>query len=382
MDNAKPHGKALFALAYLVFLISILGYGLSYATVTGPCANCHTMHNSQDASPLARAGTNVGWGGSGLTGDISSEPLSHLLVTDCVGCHTATTALTIINYGGSAIPIVYNTVAPTDPLAGGNFYWVAQGGAANDAKGHNVYGISGTDANLTIAPGRKPGTCGGSCHATLADPPGGNNLERGGCQGCHVFTSHHTDRGWYRYLKGHTDSPNPGDPNAGGDGLDYVTGIGDDDWEQETVVDHNGYKGVQVAYDSHGTGLTNQQTISSFCSGCHARFHETADINANNGAPYTSPWLRHPSDIALPTTGEYAVYDPTTNHPVTGYSAEAPVGWLDPASPVRAGAVVMCISCHRVHGSDQPDLLRWDYATMDVGGGGSGGCFTCHTLKN
>jgi len=41
----------------------------------------------------------------------------------------------------------------------------------------------------------------------------------------------------------------------------------------------------------------------------------------------------------------------------------------------------MCLSCHVAHGSPYADMLRWDYGTMVAGGGGSGGCFTCHTQK-
>jgi predicted CXXCH cytochrome family protein len=47
------------------------------------------------------------------------------------------------------------------------------------------------------------------------------------------------------------------------------------------------------------------------------------------------------------------------------------------------GAIVMCLSCHRAHGSDQPDLLRWAYAGMQAGTGTADtGCFVCHTTKN
>jgi predicted CXXCH cytochrome family protein len=90
-----------------------------------------------------------------------------------------------------------------------------------------------------------------------------------------------------------------------------------------------------------------------------------------------SPWLRHPSDVTLPQTDEYGTYDPVNN-----YSTEAPVAWLNPGTPAAGEAIVMCLSCHKAHGSDQPDMLRWDYSAMIAGGGGSGGCFTCHTEKN
>ena len=95
-----------------------------------------------------------------------------------------------------------------------------------------------------------------------------------------------------------------------------------------------------------------------------------------------NPWIRHPADAELPEAGEYLGYDPTS-----AYSTEAPVAWsniatIETRSPIRSEAVVMCLSCHRAHGSPQPDMLRWDYLTMEAGGGGSGGCFTCHTTKN
>lgn len=375
MDNATPHRKGFLALAFLAISASILGYSLSHAAVTGPCSNCHTMHNSQNGSPLVRVGTVVGWGGSGLTGgSLSQEPMSHLLVTGCVGCHTSTTSDTIVNYGGSSIPIVYNTVPPVDSLAGGNFYWVAQGGAANDTKGHNVYGISGLDANIPNtpaaegAPGRTKSTCGGAnmCHMTLAVPPSTSNFDKGGCQGCHFYTFHHEDNGVYRFLKGHQD------------GIDYVTGVEDPNWEQNPGVGHNKYQGYAGPVAGNES-LEDTHSMSSFCGGCHGVFHrETTGSDLNIGV--ASPWLRHPSDILLPNTGEYAGYEP---HTVAGYSAEAPVAWTNPLDTTnRSTAVVMCLSCHRVHGSDQPDLLRWNYTSMEVGGGGTGGCFTCHTSKN
>jgi predicted CXXCH cytochrome family protein len=162
----------------------------------------------------------------------------------------------------------------------------------------------------------------------------------------------------------------------------YVTGVEDADWEfTRSATDHNYYKGATLAYDSDGTGLSTKQTVTSFCAGCHAKFH---GMN-NDTETYTgtwpnfsgsSPWIRHPTDIILPNTGEYSGYDPINN-----YSVEAPVAWTDPTNPTRATAVVMCLSCHRPHGSNQPDMLRWDYSTMVAGGGGSGGCFTCHTTK-
>lgn len=383
MKNAL--GRAVCVLIGLAVLHGFSAVREAAAKVTGPCVNCHTMHNSQHNAAVARSGQGIGWDGSGQLsgGSASSVPNQTLLVTGCVGCHTSTTSQTIIQTtGGSRIPIVFNTVPPSQPLAGGNFYWVSQPG--NDNRGHNVHGVAAVDAVLTTAPGRTPGSCTNSCHDSLAAAPSAQNSDRGGCQGCHVFTSHHDDsRPWYRFLKGHTSSPTLPIPQAAINGTDYVqraAGSEAADWEQNpTATSHNSYKGSDMQY-GNGFGLELAQSVTAFCSGCHSRFHgpRTADPQVGlAGMGSQSPWIRHPTDIRLPQSGEYAGYDPIAN-----YNPQAPVAWLNPATPVRAEAVVMCLSCHRPHGSDQPDMLRWNYETMIAGGGGSGGCFTCHTTKN
>jgi len=117
-------------------------------------------------------------------------------------------------------------------------------------------------------------------------------------------------------------------------------------------------------------------TISGFCGTCHQNFHILADIGGNT----SSPFIRHPTDVVLKATGEYSAY--------TAYSTEAPVArptvYNNPSPTVTPGTdVVMCLSCHGAHGTDYPDILRWDYSDMIAGDSSkSGGCFTCHTLKN
>ena len=114
------------------------------AAVSGQCSNCHTMHNLQDGSPVAYT--------MDPDGEINlrEQPFGNLLKTDCLGCHTSAGAETIVDLGGSDVPIVFNLLAPTYPpdgsaastLAGGNFHWMLAGG---DAYGHNVAGITGDD---------------------------------------------------------------------------------------------------------------------------------------------------------------------------------------------------------------------------------------------
>ncbi|MDP3013134.1 MAG: cytochrome c3 family protein, partial [Candidatus Subteraquimicrobiales bacterium] len=95
------------------------------------------------------------------------------------------------------------------------------------------------------------------------------------------------------------------------------------------------------------------------------------------------------TDIVLPGGAtEYATYNPDGSNL---YSVEAPVARptvpaisSNVVTPGAAGdAIVMCLSCHRAHGSPEPDLLRWTYSGMIAGSGTSDtGCFTCHTSKN
>ncbi len=342
-DEKHLTGRVVTSLALFFFGIT-LPSTMALANVSGPCSNCHTMHNSQDGNPMVQTGTG-----------------NTLLVDDCIGCHSSATDQTIVN----GTPIVFNTVPPTNPLAGGNFYWVSQGGAANDVFGHNVFGISGIDNNIDpsgFAPGDSMQLCGTSCHSSLAiDPaltivPTSGNPPKNGCQGCHYEVAHHDDtKPWFRFLKGHWNADS------------YVEGIEAPTWEQNAAsnpTDRNVYKGTDASYGWSG-GLATAHSTSAFCQGCHIDFHQDMGVS--------SPWIRHPNDILLPETGEYASYDPTLN-----YSNEAPVAYINPAAPTRAEAVVTCLSCHRAHGSDQPDMLRWDYDNMAAGTG----CYTCHTEKD
>jgi hypothetical protein len=324
------------------------------------------------------SGKGMGWSGDGgvLTGGSSSSPQGGLLITNCVGCHSSTSADTIITVASSDIPIVYNISVPTTPLAGGNFHWVAKG---DNTKGHNVYGIVGSDS-LNTAPGRTLGGCTNSCHDSLADEPNSDNEYKAGCEGCHVFTAHHDDsKPWYRFLKGHGQPPFG--PNAE-TFSDYVIGEKDDDWEAD-MSGHNYYKGTTAEY-TEASALGSYNSITSFCQGCHGVFHGTPDQPvAGDGMGSAGAWIRHPTDIALPQGdgSEYSSYDP-----VSDYSMEAPVAWTDPTNESDKGTpVVMCLSCHRPHGSPYSDLLRWDYDGMEAGTTGATagtGCFTCHTEKD
>jgi predicted CXXCH cytochrome family protein len=370
-------GSVLIMVAAFIAIFS----GPVIAKVTGPCGNCHTMHNSQGGTSMI-TGYNAGSGPYGTL----------LRANGCLGCHATTGADVWQGVGGA--PIVYNTSAPTygassdegtthQGLAGGNFYWVK----TEDSKGHNIF--PDNPDSLTEAPGNTRKCSNDSCHWNLYnafDGGGGGDGHaslkgRFGCTGCHMVSNdgalsgfHHADdtadvvvdnnpagQGWYRFLSGHKHGNGHG-----------VSGIEDDDW-QKTVdsSNHNEYLGY-VASKNAPYGLANN-TMTGFCCGCHGKFH----LQESSGE-----WIRHPSDAVIPDSGEYQYY--ITYDPLAPVARPSLSGWTVPGGTVTPDTdMVMCLSCHRPHGSPYPDMLRWDYDTMIAGGGpNDNGCFICHTSKD
>jgi len=367
---------------------------LAHARVTGVCSNCHTMHYSQDGGQLSS------WGSNG--------PYRQLLVNSCAGCHTNTqngdTIVTIGPAGGqSRIPIVYNSaVEPSQPLAGGNFYWLVKNG--DDTLGHNVLEISGMnqDSYLTTAPGGpvSGGQCTvchdkvkycRSCHTPQHhknDHPGGNYLN--------VVGYGSTVGAYYRFLgPAKLNSKIVEDDNGSPINIDFhdnpgVKGIEDPNWEQNPdSTHHNEYMGET---SDTTTFVGGYQSISDFCGGCHARFHRW-DWNVES--PGSSPWFLHPTDAELPsdTNKEYYLYNTQDGINTGPYNPQAPVCRPDidsfdgvgPSDTVRPGTdQVHCLSCHRPHGTPYSDILRWNYSQQIAGGGGADGtgCFVCHTKKD
>ncbi|MBW2662106.1 MAG: hypothetical protein JRD93_08995, partial [Deltaproteobacteria bacterium] len=267
--------------------------GPAAAKVTGVCSNCHTMHNSQNGAVMANGG-----------------PHATLLMNNCVGCHSSVDSSTTYDLGGSNVPVVnYTGGEPTDYLAGGNFYWVADNGGNDDAKGHNVLGVAGVDT-LSKAPGGQiSGTClVGGCHGSLAKENTRIPELGSGCEGCHLQVRHHADdrtdlvtggyrittaeQGCYRFLVAHS-----GDNHVKDFG---VCGIEDGDWQQlskASETKHNEYIGVDGDNNTYINLSPSNPTITAFCCGCHGEFHKEQDGAGN--------WIKHPSDAVIPATGEY-----------------------------------------------------------------------------
>jgi hypothetical protein len=352
-----PGAKQKYLIAALALLLAaglLWGPGppARAAIASHQCVNCHTMHNSQGGEPMAQE-----W--DPILGQMRVDEGANPALTrygGCVACHTNNVSSTTI--GTSGAPIIFNTQQEPDLiLAGGNFHWAAQRGSDgeidNARKGHNV---------ITLAPAD-----------TLTQPPGGSmpgQLHCAGRNGCHgnpsednefsaVRGSHHADD---TEIDGATVARSYRFLGVAGDPYRGVIGQEDADWERtKSPSDHNEYRGAPSANDS----------ISALCGRCHGTLHDPNEFSP------TTPHFLHPTDVVVPATGEYAGY--------TGYNNVAPVARQDPLHTTAHEQVtlgsdcVMCLSCHRAHGTPYWKILRWDY--RKTYSPPSGGCATCHTHK-
>ncbi|HHO48921.1 MAG TPA: hypothetical protein ENN06_10815 [Desulfobacteraceae bacterium] len=392
-----------FSTSCYFFPASLVGVFLllmdpALGAIQGPCDGCHTMHNSQNNLPMNYSNEF----------DQPGRPNDYLLRASCLGCHAqGGNALEIV--GSTLVPQVYHTEL-TKNLAGGNFYYVRN---ESPAKGHNIGALTGTDDVLLYPPGGIRQTF----HFGPGDLVTTENLtcasmaedDRGGCHGnrssglpayAGISGAHHDNRGGGGPVDPAGDDMEPGHSYRF---LLGVRGYEAADWEYDkTITSHNEYFGLaepivlsgcaNADNGCHGAGGVRSPdgTISQFCATCHGNFHtlrvgsgnDTTGNSSGIGEDAIAPFIRHPTDLALPATGEYASY--------TTYSLEAPVArpevYAEPSSTVTPGRdIVMCLSCHYSHGSEYDDMLRWSYSTMIAGNGGAyadTGCFVCHSTKD
>lgn len=375
---------SIFSIVLITTLLIAFPLPIS-AKITGVCSNCHTMHNSQDNSVMATYGA----GGKPWTG---TGPYDALTRASCLGCHGMGTANKIVNIGGSEIPQVFHTDA--SDLAGGNFAYITgdKGSGASDAKGHNVVELVNSEDVLAGPPGHH-------------DPDNiGVNITCSGAKGCHGIRGNQGSG--ISSLKGSHHQNVDGKVDIADEvynsyrflfGVKGLENTGPYKWQNYNASNHNEYYGAttpmtfggncNICHSARGIQPSNN-TISGFCGTCHREFHTVEGIGGDN----TSPFQRHPTDVVLPSAGEYAFYNSAG---LNQYSVEAPVArgivpdtmsaTVTPGNSGTQGAIVMCLSCHKPHGSDYPDMLRWDYNGMEVGTAGTAagtGCFTCHTEKD
>ncbi len=324
------------------------------AAVSGRCDNCHTMHSSQGGS------TPDLWTSQTVTYE---DLTGSLLVTDCVGCHLTTGTNPYDDTASSPTPYVYVGTG-SGYLAGGYF---TDGGGSHDDNSHTI-----------DSPDDPAGWTSGE--GAFGDYDGGTTgLECAGQSGCHGVQSE-TDEA-KAIAGGHHENTLK---MALGYrmlmvGTDAVVGIEASDYEKELNAnttfdeseDHNLYSANQTA--------ANTASISELCGKCHSAFHG----DDSNSDIYTSnAWIRHPTDTIIPTTaadGWEIQYGVTA----TEYTAEDwrynPVGTQGAAAPGVDNKYVTCLSCHRAHGSEYNDILRFDYSAQEASSATvDTGCLGCH----
>jgi hypothetical protein len=408
------------------------------AQIQGNCADCHTMHNSEQNAPVAMTGVGAN--------TLSSGPIQNLLRMDCIACHAQDPAgpkIAVLD-SGSAVPQVYHGDATGD-LAAGNFMHIVNGGDSANRKGHNVSdlfpGGDDTGGAYTMPPGKyyptahntvftaggtpfDRFTCAGAagCHGTRSqalvkegivgstDPATNTTVKRTGISA--VSGAHHNSTDGVK-----DPAQNISQPHSGAQvGASYRfiaglkgTGNADARWQNVSSTSHNEYFGAPASpgtgcaachvettllYNGDGnkrmqldsTLKVPNQGMSGFCITCHGQFHSSSleaetvagrfNYNGTGGA-----FLRHPSDYVIPSDTnkeykDYTVFNVTA--PVARQTlATAALGTVAPGSDL-----VMCLSCHQAHATPYDGMLRFDYDAIIAGTTtAKDGCLACHTTK-
>lgn len=341
--------KLLICFLTIGFVLGLAA--MSLAKVSGPCVNCHTMHDSQGGLPVNKnaAGQPIG-------------PQGALIKNDCLGCHTTTGSDPLVN----GYPFVRGNGFNDNVCLAGGFFPMDSDGTDNLGKAHSLNSKAKPPGyNGSWYKGQTNGlTCSGSsgCHGsqTIDDPMG---AIRGG--------HHSPDPGLYRILyayDGTTAKP--------------VTGVGAADYEKllnTTTAPSGPYDRTDATY-AHNVYIavagTTTDTISKLCANCHGDFHGA-------GTGTKSPWTRHPSDVKLP-----GAWDPANDAISSNVDCKYnPFGFGSEATNTAGPKYVTCLSCHRAHGTASYDLLRFAYNSslgdvnvqQSAGSTNMFGCLGCHS---
>jgi len=336
----------------MVISLLLCGGGAGYAAVSGACSECHTMHNSQGGEPMGLA-----------------NPQSALLLNDCMGCHTGTNDPLDVNNDYPYVRSSSRSFNDNLCLAGGFFTTDEPMGDGDNNDNH--HGIGNTNDPAGYSGAENAWYTGGSS----GDSDG---LGCAGTNGCH---GNETDLDDMAAIKGgHHD---PSAYRILYVGTKGVVGSGAKDYEEAIIRDPG--TGVVTSGDTQNVNIysagVDDPSISELCAKCHGDFHNESGSTDDCGS--ASPWIRHPTDVAIPAT--WAIGD-------TGYTLDGddykhnPVGYEDATFQLTSGRMATCLSCHRAHGTENADLLRWDYLTQLAGQESEEsqvtyGCLGCHDAQ-
>ncbi|MBM3472879.1 MAG: hypothetical protein FJX75_06395 [Armatimonadetes bacterium] len=291
------------------------------------CENCHVMHASDS-----------GQGYNGPAKNPGGYP--HLLRASnptelCLSCHD----------GHADVPDVVG--ADTNGLAeraGGMF---ASPGAANP-NGHKL-GPGGTDLCLR-------------CHTARGTRPGEAEVT---CTDCH--DAHGNGRA--RNLQWASDPPST--PPLGL-------------FVNPTATDLARYERSNVAYGTDGTD--NLREVTNICIDCHHVFSGSWYTDPDgDGIPNKHPVTETERGATIRVSDGDSRHTTDSGHWVDGSGAGFGVPrarfLVDPATTyseataVAADNTVFCLTCHKAHGSENPDGLAWPQQNGSVG---PNGCDQCH----
>jgi hypothetical protein len=417
--------------------------------IVGDCSDCHTMHNSQQGAAVAKVGA-----GATLSTDPIQNLLKFDCIA-CHANPTATGKLWTLP-GGSVVPQVSQStddnlaggnfrysstsdrkghnvkdLTPADGSNSDGVYDTPPGfyhASTHGPKFRTNYGVASLGA-AGAAYGEF--TCAGArgCHGTRSQLLSGATVDNGTANVyvpvyrtgiAAISGAHHNSFDGIKNPAQNTQAVSNGATVAAGYRfIPGLKGVGNevDRWQNVDANSHNEYYGVAggistalgtgCAYchieGTAGTGLSARatfnstlavpnQSMSGFCTTCHGEFHSSAanDLEGVAANGVSGAFLRHPSDYVLPGgTTEYAAY--------TTYDITAPVARpsliASSATVTPTQDMVMCLSCHAAHATENDFMLRFAYTydgsgTMQAGAygdiasaQGAGGCLACHTTK-
>lgn len=364
------------------------------------CDGCHVMHNANPGPGAADAGAKST---TGLAGEPawSNHTNAYLLQgsdqsSTCLICHGSTGAQSNLTpwIVADLAPVAANGARWRSP--GGDFGWtqISYGVSAGSSHGHNVFAGDwnwGLDARFSVAPG-------GTWPVGSAN---NRNTEKFACSSCHdphgryrvQVVGDTTTAGQVTFLHpqynpGTGTKPIVGSGSYGDLPVDANTAVGTYRLLAGRNYDPASKPGFPFPYDppvavaprdynkneDGGEVRVNYATgMSEWCKNCHAEIHSDTE--------YASGWsgLRHP---AASTAGlkpaQYNIYNTyvssaqyaagasryTSLVPFergTGVTFAQLVAGTAAASAIPAdGGNVMCLSCHRAHGSAFDSMVRWD----------------------
>ncbi len=345
--------KKISTLTIMIACIAMVALfcGPAMASVSGPCVDCHTMHNSQGDATM-------------VTGIADGDPgYGSLTRGTCGGCHSATDTDPL--QGSFPRVKLASGSSDTNQLAGG--YFTAISGESDD-HGNTEHSIG----SIVEPAGYDTAGYGGGGGDWYKEA---NGLKCAGNSGCH---GNETDTDPAKAIAGghHANTLKGG--NTGYRmlqvGSDAIIGTGASDYEKALNATADGslaaFSGERNYYSA--TADATGGSISRFCGKCHGDFH--GNEGSSNTGVYDSAWVRHPSDETIPTDW---LISSLANYNGLDYKYN-PVGTVDAVAPADNNMYATCLSCHRAHGSANADILRFAYADQCADGTSTNGCLGCH----